>query len=136
MFFNRLIDKKPGDYAPPDHSNEPTSVIHWTLFEACPPHILISDFLCSSHLIIMQALGGLAYIYVCNDLSFNIIGSLKRPTLKKYRWVIGISMGGTVLACGLMGISGYTHYLCLNALLLFLPHIIFLVHSLILILFS
>jgi len=83
----RLLDKKKGDYSVPDSSSvDPYAIIHVSFLEA---------------------LGGLAYIYVCHDLSFNIIGSLKDPTLATYRKVVGVTMAGTVGACALMGISGY-----------------------------
>jgi len=82
----RLIFKKVGDYALADSSENPADIIHVSFLEA---------------------LGGLAYIYVCNDLAFNIIGSLKDPTIKRFRQVVGVAMGGTVGACALIGISGY-----------------------------
>jgi len=82
----RLIDKKEGDYTVPTSSEHPYDIIHVSFLEA---------------------LGGLAYIYVCHDLSFNIIGSLKDSSLGTYRKVVGVTMAGTVGACALMGISGY-----------------------------
>lgn len=80
----RLIDRHPGDYAPP--SNDPYALVHYSVF---------------------SALGGLAYIYVCHDLSFNVIGSLENPTPRRYRRVVFATMLGTVLSTGLIGISGY-----------------------------
>jgi len=81
----RLIHKVPGDYAPP--SPDPYEFVHKNT--------------------VFAALGGMAYIYVCQDLSFNIITGLENPTPRRYRKVVGITMFGTVLACGLIGVSGY-----------------------------
>jgi len=80
----RLIDKHPGDYAKP--SEDPYAIVHSSVF---------------------SALGGLAYIYVCHDLSFNVIGSLENPTPRRYRRVVLATMIGTVLSCGTIGVSGY-----------------------------
>lgn len=80
----RLLDKAPGDYAQP--GKDAYALVNWSVFEA---------------------LGGLAYIYVCHDLNFNIIDSLENPTRARYRVVAGVSMMGTIATCTLIGVSGY-----------------------------
>jgi sodium-coupled neutral amino acid transporter 11 len=87
----RLIDREAGDFVTPGHGSDSSD---------SQPYALV-------HESVFSALGGLAYIYVCHDLSFNVIGSLESPTKKRYRQVIFATMGGTVVSCLVIGVSGY-----------------------------
>lgn len=91
LIFFRVVFKASGDYDNPGQGADsddksPFAFAHYSLF---------------------SALGGLAYIFVCHDLSFNVILSLKQQTSSRYRKVIGATMIGTVATCLIIGVSGY-----------------------------
>lgn len=91
LIFFRVIFKKTGDFDIPGKGAD-TGDIHPFAF---------------AHHTLFSALGGLAYIFVCHDLSFNVIGSLRRPSTLRYRKVVAATMLGTVATCFLIGVSGY-----------------------------
>ncbi|KAG2373997.1 hypothetical protein C9374_011662 [Naegleria lovaniensis] len=55
----------------------------------------------------MNALGNLAYIYICHDMSFHVFDELRRATRLRYYIVVLVTVALTVAACSAMGIGGY-----------------------------
>jgi sodium-coupled neutral amino acid transporter 11 len=62
----------------------------------------------------LSALGRLSYIFVCHDLSFNVFGSLKRSSKKKYYSIVVICISITVTTVSTLGICGYLLFFDLN----------------------
>jgi sodium-coupled neutral amino acid transporter 11 len=62
----------------------------------------------------LSALGGLSYLFVCHDLSFNVFDDLRHSTKKRYYTVVIISMLLTALTTGTVGICGYLLFFDLN----------------------
>lgn len=55
----------------------------------------------------MNALGNLAYIFICHDMSFHVFDELRRATRIRYYIVVFVTVALTVAACSAMGIGGY-----------------------------
>ncbi|PRP72803.1 hypothetical protein PROFUN_07703 [Planoprotostelium fungivorum] len=55
----------------------------------------------------MAAFGGLSYLFVCHDLSFNVFGSLRDATRSKWYNVNGIVMIMTVITFAVQSYSGF-----------------------------
>jgi sodium-coupled neutral amino acid transporter 11 len=62
----------------------------------------------------LSALGGLSFIFMCHDLSFNVFGGLRDPTPRRYFTVVVCSMSLVIGICAVMGISGYLLFFNLN----------------------
>jgi sodium-coupled neutral amino acid transporter 11 len=62
----------------------------------------------------LSALGGLSFIFMCHDLSFNVFGGLKDPIPRRYYTVVFFSMLLVLCTCGMMGVSGYLLFFKLN----------------------
>eukprot|EP01117_Protostelium_nocturnum_P018327 TRINITY_DN7646_c0_g1_i2.p1 TRINITY_DN7646_c0_g1~~TRINITY_DN7646_c0_g1_i2.p1 ORF type:complete len:301 (+),score=61.55 TRINITY_DN7646_c0_g1_i2:163-1065(+) len=56
----------------------------------------------------LAAFGGLSYMFVCHDLSFNVFTSLKNPTRKRWGLVTVVVMLMTVGTFFLIGFSGFS----------------------------
>jgi sodium-coupled neutral amino acid transporter 11 len=61
-----------------------------------------------------SALGGLSFIFMCHDLSFNVFMGLKTPTPIRYFAVLLSSMLLVIMICTTMGLSGYLLFFRLN----------------------
>ncbi|KAF0984825.1 hypothetical protein FDP41_000724 [Naegleria fowleri] len=55
----------------------------------------------------LSAMGSLSFVFVCHDISFEIIGSLKDNTKKRYMMVVFFMLCLAVTTLFLMGISSY-----------------------------
>jgi len=53
------------------------------------------------------AFGGMSFVYVCHDVSFNVVVSMKNPTKRRWTGVVSFSMLLTVFCLTLIGYSGY-----------------------------
>ncbi|KAG2383090.1 hypothetical protein C9374_004427 [Naegleria lovaniensis] len=55
----------------------------------------------------LSAMGSLSFVFVCHDISFEIIGSLKNSTKKRYMMVVFFMLTMAITTLFLMGISSY-----------------------------
>ncbi|OLL22110.1 tRNA modification GTPase GTPBP3, mitochondrial [Neolecta irregularis DAH-3] len=63
-----------------------------------------------TNLDVFRAIGVISFAFVCHHNSFLIYGSLKKPTIDRFFLVTHLSTGLSLLACLVMGISGYLSF--------------------------
>lgn len=62
----------------------------------------------------LSALGGMSYIFVCHDLSFNVFTGLKKSNKVRYYSVVILTMIITIVTCVTIGVCGYLLFFDLN----------------------
>ncbi len=74
------------------------------------PSVVPSGGLDFAHTQFYAALGGIAFIFVCHDLSFEVFENLHKPTKTRYYSVVYLTMAITVGVISLIGFAGYLLY--------------------------